>query len=829
MHRYKSAATPFSTDVVSLGLYFGLVSCLTVLSGNGLAENASSSPNPRAYELDWHFSPQTESAPDQTGVPGLGDDTRSAALCGGYYLAPDYLSNPPRLLLENPDSIYVSADESEGDFETEAVLTGDVEIRHANFLLTSDWAKFDKIEESAHLEGNVVFRSPEFVIIGDKADYLIASEEFSLESASYVLYESRIRGNAKQVFSRRKEAGSGLFGGLTEAGGGIVTSVYDGSFSTCPPGNNDWQVGAAEIALDRDQGFGSATHAVLRVRNIPVAYFPYITFPIDDRRKSGFLYPAFGSSNTGRGLYFSTPYYWNIAPQFDATLTPNYMHGRGVLAEIEFRHLGRFGASQLDLGYLPDDRQYRADNPGEDANRWALGFDSLFYQGSYQRETGILRSNIDINVIGDTDYLSELNRSLSIDEATHLQKLWSVDYRSAQYQVQGLVHAYQTVDEDVQAKDRPYARLPELSFTGAFDIGDLVYGLDSHYVHFYRSNSALAGTDRINGQRFTSIPQVSYFWQWPWAYITPSFKLHHSDYLLSDQPQGTDRHLSRTLPIVTVDSGLWLDNDWTFQTGDWWQSIEPRFFYVYIPTKNQSDFPVFDTSLRPFHFSQLFDDNRFSGHDRIADNNRLTVALSTSLRDRQTGDEKVLFSIGQVYHFDDREVVLDTGYSVMTRSDSPLAGEIQLHPYPWIDLEFNGLWDARSRKTREGAFNLALHTPDYGSILNIGHRYVEGRLEQSDVSAVLPITDRVTLMGRWLYELKDNRTIGSVAGIEYESCCWRLQFMSHSYLTGDRSVDHRFLVRVELSGLAGLDTGSLGRIENAIEGFDRRREYRLSD
>ncbi|PID42853.1 MAG: LPS biosynthesis protein [Proteobacteria bacterium] len=835
MRSHKPPVTPSSTDAVTSGFWFWLAGCLSIMSGCVFAGEVDTrfDSGPKAYELDWHSFRQAGQGREKTGIFRSGDklfrpdnSKQAAALCGGYYLAPDYLSNPPRLLIENPESIYVSADESEGDFETEAVLTGDVEIRHADFLLTGDWAMFDKIEESAHLEGNVVFRSPGFAITGDKAHYLIASEEFSLDSASYVLYESRIRGDARQVLSRKKEAGTGLWGRFTESGDGIVTSVYDGSFSTCPPGNSDWQIGAGEIELDRDEGFGSATHAVLKVRDIPVAYFPYITFPIDDRRKSGFLYPALGSSNTGRGIYLGTPFYWNIAPQADATLVPNYIHGRGVLFETEFRHLGRPGSSLLDLGYLPNDQQYKADNPGKDPDRWAFGFDSVFYQGDFQRETGILSSEVDINAVGDKDYLSELNRSLSLDEETHLQKYWSVNYRSAQYWMQGLVHAYQTIDDTVTADRRPYARLPELNFTGIYDTDYLEYGLDSRYVHFYRDNSNLTGMDRVNGQRLTLKPGISYSWRLPWAYVTPSFKLHHSDYLLSDQLPGTDRHLSRTVPVTTIDSGLWIDSDWTFQTGGWRQSIEPRLYYVYVPTKNQSKIPVFDTSLQSFDFGQLFEENRFSGDDRIADNNRLTVAISTSLRDRETGDEKALFSIGQVYHFDDREVVLEQGDSALTRSDSPLAGEIQLHPYPWIDLEFKGVWDARSKTTLEGAFNLSLHTNDYGSILNFGHRYVEGKLEQSDVSVVLPVTDRVTLMGRWLYELRDNRTIGSVAGIEYESCCWRLQFMTHSYLTEDKSVDHRFLVRVELSGLAGVDTGSLGRIEDAIEGFDLRQKSR---
>ncbi len=790
---------------------------------------------PRAYELDW--VPRHGDAPDNQQLLNPGDaifrlraDRLGQNFCGGYYVAPDYMSQSPPLMIENPGAIYVSADTSEGDFQTVARLVGDVEIRHANFLLTSDWAMFDKVEEFAHLEGQVVFRGPEFVITGSKADYLITSNEFSLDDASYVLYESRLRGDASQIFSRRKGDRDGLmteeFDLFDRPDGpekGILTTVYDGSFTTCPPGVTHWNVGASKIELDRDEGFGSATHAVLRVQDIPVAYFPYITFPIDDRRKTGFLYPAFGSSNTGRGAFISTPFYWNIAPNYDATITPSYIHGRGLLTEWEFRHLGDLGLSQVDLGYLPEDDQFASDHPGEKRQRWAFGVDNQYYRGVFQRTEGVLASLMDINAVSDSDYLSDLNRSLSINEESHLQKRWQVSYTTDRYQVQGLLHAYQTIDEDVLESEKPYARLPELTFSGVDQWEEWDYGLDAGYAFFYRDNTSLTDLDRANGHRLTLNPSLAYQWHAAGAYLTPTIQLHHTDYYLNDQPETSSEHLSRTLPIVSLDSGFSLDSAWLWGGQAWRQSLEPRLFYVVTPSKNQDDIPVFDTTLQPFNYSQLFDTNRFSGQDRIADNHRLTLAVSTSLRESDTGEERARFSIGQVYHFDDREVGLHVGDETLTRSDSPLAGEVQLSPWSWLDLEFNGLWDARSRETREGAFNLSLHSEDYDSIFNLSHRYITGKLEQTDISTVLPVTNQITFLGRWLYELQDRRTIGSVLGVEYESCCYKLQFLSNSYLKDDETVDHRFMIRVELTGIAGVDTGAFGRIEDAIEGFEKRQ------
>lgn len=792
----------------------------------------------RAYELDWIAVSDDASSDSRLMNPGdaifrLRSDRQGENFCGGYYVAPDYLSRQPELLSQNPGAIYVSANSSEGDFENVARLVGDVEVRHSQFLLSSDWAMFDRINESAHLEGNVVFRGPEFVITGFRADYRIATSEFSLDDASYVLYQSRLRGDASRIQSRRKGDQGGLlteeFDLFARPDGpekGILTTVYNGSFTTCPPGVTHWSVGASKIELDREEGFGSASHAVLRVQDIPVAYFPYITFPIDDRRKTGFLYPSFGSSNTGRGLFLSTPFYWNIAPAYDATITPSYTHGRGLLTEWEFRHLGALGLSKVDLGYEPEDDQYKSEHPGKEGERWGIGLDNQYYQGVFQRSEGVLAGLLDVNAVSDSDYLSDLNRSLSINDESHLQKRWQVSYTSARYQVKGLLHAYQTIDDDVLPEDRPYARLPELSFTGFDRVGGLGLSLSSDYVYFYRDNENLSGLDRANGHRFAWVPALSYQWWMPGGYLTPAIQLHHSDYFLSDQPESTDSHLSRTLPTASLDGGLVLDADWQWDGKPWRQTLEPRIFYVTTPSRDQSRIPLFDTTLQPFNYSQLFDINRYSGQDRIADSNRLTLAMSTSLRESGSGEERARFSIGQVYHFDDREVGLSADDSALTRSDSPLAGEVQLRPWPWIDLEFNGLWDARSQETMEGAFNVSLHSEDYDSIFNLSHRYINGKLEQSDISAVLPVTNQVTLMGRWLYELRDKRSIGSVAGVEYESCCYKVQFLANSYLTDDETVDHRFMIRVELTGIAGVDTGAFGRIEDAIEGFENRQQQR---
>lgn len=719
--------------------------------------------------------------------------------CGGAYVAPNYLQQKP--VLDSPDAIYLAADQAEGNMDSAMEFTGDVNVIRDVVLLRSDWAKFDAISEQVDLRGNIRLRTPEVVLTGSAASFNTKSSSFSLDSVSYLFYQMDLRGDAESFSTK----------------GDQVLYIHDGNFTTCPPENNDWSIAASELELDRGEGFGTAKHASLWIKDIPVAYFPYFTFPIDDRRKSGFLYPSIGNSNAGSGLYFTAPYYLNLAPDYDATITPTYMHGRGLLTELEMRHLSRWGESALDLGYINNDDDYAEENPIHDPERWGLAFEN-----STSLESGV-RSSILYQAVSDDDYLSDLNRSLDINEASHLERQWKLSYRQSNWDAYGLVAGFQTIDEDILAEDEPYARLPELGFNFSDRAQAVRYFLDTEYVYFYRNNEDLTGTDQTNGQRLTVIPGIVYDYDKLWGFFRPGVKLHQTDYLLDDQPASQDEHLSRTLPVATADTGLYFDNDAFYFNSDWSQTLEPRLFYVYTPFKDQSMYPDFDTDYRDFTFASLFQDNRFTGGDRVGDSNRLSAAITSRLNDVSTGREIARVSLGQIYYFDDRQVTIDSEGGG-TRSDSPFAGEFALRPTSWLDLSASAIWDARESNTEESAVKLKLHSENYRWVFNVGHRYLENELEQAEVSGIMPVGEQISLFGSWLYELGDDRTIGSIAGIEYESCCWRVQLFNRSYLTSSEQVDHSFLLKFELKGLGGIDSG--GSAGTLIDGYEQREQLR---
>ncbi|MCP5161369.1 MAG: LPS-assembly protein LptD [Hahellaceae bacterium] len=757
------------------------------------AETASDSPaaptRRTAAEIDWRPAAQ------------LPDDRRKALpeYCAGAYITPE--SVPVDLSVPQTDlPVNVQADEAYWEDGRTLQVTGDVKLRQGNYVAEVDKANLDLVSGVSDLQGQVEFRGPGFFMTGEEARYHQGSGKFELDEASFLLHESEIRGEARHI--RRPEAEQLI--------------IEKGEFTTCDPTDNAWSIRAKRVKLDKAEGEGRARNVTFRVKDVPVFYFPWFSFPIDDRRKSGFLYPEFGSSNVGRGIYVATPYYFNLAPHYDATLTPQYIHGRGIHNELEGRYLSPFGQSSLALGYIAKDDEFELENPDKDGERWAVDLES---RSRWSRQWS---TSIDYSQISDNDYLSDLNNSLSIDQTTHLDRQIRTDYVGETWQFNTIVHGYQTIDSTILDADKPYQRLPEINLLGSWTGDTLAWRWDSQYVYFQRESEKLTGLSRTNGSRLRHQPKVSMPLENDYSFFTPAIRIDHTDYALEDYDLGKN-HQSRTVPFYSVDSGLYFDRPFEMNQLAFNQTLEPRLFYVYSKAENQDDLPNFDSSLKSFSFSQLFSDDRFNGGDRVGDNHRLTAALTTRFTEDTRGIDRAVFSVGQIYYFEDREVGIN-GEGASTRSDSQLAGEMILRPYDWMDVFVTGLWDAREKETDEGSTRMSLHSTDYAWVLSMGHRFkddinVDDRIEQTDVSSIIPVTNQISLFGRWLYDLNDERTMGTMAGLEYRGCCWRAQLMSHSKLQDDTHLDHGFMFRFELKGLGGTGA-SVKEIDKEIPGYD---------
>lgn len=766
---------------------------LVVALSAGPAWSQEAGP-PSAAELDWRPRAELPEAVRQ----------HLPVYCEGGYLpsvvqpeqaATDAGSGAQPLQASGLDARY--------EIDRSLVLDGDVRIRQGSFEISGQRARFDQEQGRVTVEGPLISRGQGIVLTGDAAAYDVSSGQLDLNTATFLLHGPGLRGSAERL-SRQGDA---------------EVLVRSGELTTCGPHSNDWAVVASEIRLDREEGIGTAKHVRLEVLDTPVFYWPWLSFPIDDRRKSGFLYPQFGSSSAGGGMFLALPYYFNLAPHYDATLTPQYIHGRGLFTEAEVRYLSRFGQTDLQLGYIADDQAYTDDNPGEDGERWALKLTTRADFGAGWAGYG------DYAVVSDNDYLGDLNRTLDISQATHLSRKGGFRYRGENQLLDVYLSDYQTISDSIDDDEVPYARLPDIRYDA--QLGDSLWELDlsGRYTYFYRDNEDLSGLDAANGGRLRLVPELALPLRALWGYSRPSLTLDYTRYELEDYSLG-DGSFDRTVPVFEWDNGLYFDRNVRISGSEYHQTLEPRLYYAWADADtDQNDIPDFDTAVRSFRFDQLFQPDRFVGGDRVGDANRMTVALTSRLHDLVTGAERARVSLGQVYYFDDSEVTL-FGEGGETGSRSPLAGEIVLNPLDTLEIRASGLWDPDTGETEEGRSLLMYHWQDYRYLASLGHTYRKDDLEQTDIAGVLPLSNRLSLIGRWVYAADLERTAGSLVGIEYNNCCWSVQLVHQNYLTDEETLDSRVLFRIQLKGLGGTG-GASASLAEAIEGFDER-ERRLS-
>jgi LPS-assembly protein len=758
---------------------------------------------PSAAELDWR--PRAE----------LPDAMRQAlpVFCEGAYLTPPGLGTPQEGLGVGPDTdepFEASAVSARYEIDGELRLQGDVRLRQGQFTVSGAEAVHDTESGRVEIRGPLQSRGGGVLLTGDNAVYDVESGDLGINSATFLFHESEIRGTAAHLSRPRPDE----------------IRVRQGSLTTCGPGNNDWALVASDIRLDQNKGAGTARNVRLEIRDIPVFYWPYVSFPLDDRRKSGFLYPSFGASNVGRGIFLATPYYLNLAPHYDATVSPRYIHGRGLLTEVEGRYLSRFGETVLQAGYIGDDNEFQDEEPGQDGERWALDVTSRadFGQG--------WQGFLDYARISDNEYLSDLNRSLEINEETHLLREAGVRYSNGSQSLDVYLNSYQTITDRIPERERPYDQLPNILYGASYGWNFLEAGLESQFTYFKREDAELTGPERVNGQRLRLLPELALDMRAIWGYSRPSVTLDYTRYELERAGARPDS-IDRTVPVFEWDNGLYFDRRSSLFGVPYNQTLEPRLYYAWADADGQEAIPNFDTALASFSFSQLFNRNRFSGGDRVSDANQLTTAVTTRFNDLNTGIERASLSLGQIHFFEDREVTLGDQVAA-EREGSDLAAEAVVRPLDTLDLRASAFWDLDAGETSQARSELVYHSQDYRSLASVGYSFRRQgfgenrseRLEQLDIGAVFPVTDRISVIGRWVHDAVEDRTVGSLAGIEYNNCCWSIQVISQNYLREDEGLDNRVVFQIRLKGLGGAG-GASRRVSDAIAGFEERERRRF--
>ncbi|MCB1852824.1 MAG: LPS-assembly protein LptD, partial [Gammaproteobacteria bacterium] len=673
-------------------------------------------------------------------------------------------------------------------------IEGNVAVRQADSLLEADTVHYQRAAETLNAEGSIYYERPGLRLTAAQAHFDLAMEQGELQQVSYRLTDSGGRGEAELAVIESRD----------------LTHLKQIDYTTCKPGDNGWLLQAEELDIDKATGVGTARHAKLHFKGVPFLYLPYASFPIDDRRKSGFLFPRIGESERN-GLDIAVPYYFNIAPNMDATLTARTLSKRGVLLGGEFNYLQERHDGRVRAEFLPNDHEVRDD---VNQNRGAFS-----YQASGRPAAG-WRFDADVNYVSDNDYLDDLGDSLAVTSARHLERLGQLSYTGSDWSILGKAQYYQTIDDSISINDKPYSRIPQLlfDFNRPRQAYGLTYQLQSEYVYFIHTDN-----DRVYGQRFDIQPSLSLPLTREWGFLTPKVSLKYTKYALENQAAGNDEAPDRLLPSFSLDTGLFFE-----RTGNWFseaivQTLEPRLFYLYTPYEEQSDLPEFDSSDVTFSFASLFRENRFSGNDRVGDANQLTAALTTRILSDSSGAELLSASIGQTYYFLDRKV--QTGSNPTDNGNhSSLAAELSSRIGHW-SLNAALQWDPDkgSKNTEKGAFTLRYDDHDE-RIFNAGYNFTRGIVEQTDLSALWPIGDRWGLVGRWTYSHHFDETVLAFAGIEYDDCCWRVRLIGQQLLTDiGAKPDNSILLQFQLKGLGGWGRADNEFLESNIAGYRANR------
>ncbi|MGF1547511.1 MAG: LPS-assembly protein LptD [Thiotrichales bacterium] len=709
------------------------------------------------------------------GAPGYANEANDDfwALC-----RPLADPNPPFASEHIGNEVRVSADALDSAENASGLLfSGAVKLQQRDNWLTADKVEVFETPRRIVAEGNIEAKQPAMLVRSDTAEFIEADDYARFSNVRYQFNPRHAYGSADAIELR-----------------GEIATLDRSSFSTCDPGDPDWILKADNIVLDRDRGVGTAREAALYFKGVPLLYLPIASFPIDDRRRSGLLYPSIGSSS-GSGLIVNIPVYWNIAPQLDATLTPRYLNNRGIMLDSEFRYLGRNYRGELDASHLADRKV--------DEARQRFEFN---HSSSITRHWSLDLSGTRVS---DHDYYLDFGDSLNDRSLTHLERRADLSYRSRF--IEGLIRgqAFQTIDPGIALAARPYRRLPQivLNINDPFGSDRFGFSLESELTRFVHD-------DNLEGNRLELAPRASLRWQRPGYYVQPALTWHYTRYDLDAFGAEPARDLTRAMPLASVDSGLFFERP-TAAGG--LQTLEPRLFYTYIPYRDQDTFPVFDTNETAFSFATLFRDNRFSGSDRIGDANQFTLGLTTRTLRPENGAEHWRASLGQVYYLHDREVTLPGGAPAQD-SRSDYAAELSYTGSQGLSGRASVLVDAEALETRVSSVMLNYRI-DRERLVNLEYRLRRDEIEQTNLSFVWPLRQNWRLFGRWLYSLEDTRHLELMGGLEYESCCWAARALNRRFILNDQEdYNDAFYFELILKGLGSLGkAGSL--LQQLISGY----------
>lgn len=731
-----------------------------------------------------------------------------------------------------PGAIQIEGDKLDLYLDRKMRASGNAIISKGDQKVYGDNIEYDNLNDELEVDGNVRIELGNGQIKGPNLRMRLSETIGEMRDASIVLDKSSDTSNQEyrsnsalldeQENSNRDpklyiendstlSSTSGLTKNLEGSRGDAKEILFEGQnrkrlksarYTTCEAGVDDWYIKASDIEINDYTSYVEAKNAYIEFKGVPLLYTPWLSFSYNNQRKSGLLAPTFGTtSRSGFELY--TPFYWNIRPDMDATLATRYLSKRGLQLQGEFRYLDESYSGVDNVEYLNNDSL-----SGETRYYAKLAHRHSFGDG--------WSAGYDVEKVSDDQYFSELSTRIVSTSRVNLPQQGFVDYQDDIWHFNGLAQKYQTLDES----SYPYERLPQLTLTGDKSWGIVDAKLTSQYTYFDLNPKA---GEAVTGSRLSVYPTISVPMERSYGYITPKLGVHASSYHLNNNDftvngqTVSDNTQNRTLPVFSLDSGLYFDAPAEIFNTAYTHTIEPRLFYVYIPYKDQSRIPIFDTSLSDLNLTTLFTENQFNGDDRINNANQLSLALTSRLIDDKTGIERISATIGERYYLEKQKVTLP-GVDATDRYSSDIVAGITARLSSQWNVDAFWQYDPdQNSMTRNNL--LARYNPEPGKLLNMGYRYTKDFLEQINISGQWPLGNGWYGVGRYNYSLRDSNAIESVAGLEYDAGCWQMRGVIQRVETATADANYALFFQLELGGLTSIGSNPLSILQRNIPGY----------
>jgi LPS-assembly protein len=693
---------------------------------------------------------------------------------------------PSRVLAPGPTTIEALSIEGVSEFEVTA--RGRVELRRDNLGIYSELLRYNREFGRVEAEGGVRIERDGDRFSGSRLRFDLNSDTGVFEEPSFVLRRTQTaRGSAERLEFLGKDH----------------VRLIGGSFTTCEPGREDWRFEAGELELDYVAEEARLRDGRLRFFDTTLLYLPRGTFPLENRRKTGFLTPHY-SQNTRRGLEVSAPFYWNIAPERDLTLTPVYMSKRGPQLKTQYRYLSPSYRGELRWDYLPEDKDIGTTRS------------ALSYRHDHRFGPDWV-GHIDFNKVSDDRYLVDMSSQVRQITLGNLIREGFMRYSrtsgDSHYFLQGRVQRFQTLQDPLSPIVSPYHRVPQVNagFTRQVLGGRLDLAMPAEYVRF-------AHHTLIEGTRFSLAPTLALPLQGPGFFATPRLGLHYAQYRLDRTAPGQAERQGVSVPWASLDAGLIFERPARMFGESFTQTLEPRLFYAYAPFRGQDAIPLFDTALADFNYMQLFSANRFVGGDRFGDANQVTLAVTSRLLGAN-GDERLRAAIGQRYYLRDERVALSPGAPLRGRGQSDLlasvGGRVAGH---W---SFDGSFQYNPQQSRTEAYSVSVrYTPEIARLLSASYRFNRDALRQIDVAAQWPLAPGWFAVGRYNYSLLERRLLEGIAGIEHNAGCWVFRAVFQRLQAATQTTSTAFMFQLEFNGFGGIRSGDVAEfLKRQVPGY----------